>query len=105
MLLAPSAAPWVWAVLIGLGQATLLPLGLTMVALRSRTPPETARLSALVQGVGYLIAATGPLVVGALHELSGSWKPALGLLVALQFPQLAFGVAAGRARFVSPPPR
>jgi CP family cyanate transporter-like MFS transporter len=105
LLIAPGAAPWVWAALIGFGQGTMFPLALTLIALRSGAPRETARLSALVQGAGYLLAAAGPLGVGALHDLAGSWTPAIAVLLALQAPQLAAGLGAGRDRLVSAPPR
>ncbi len=105
LLVAPSAAPWVWAALIGIGQGTTFPLALTLVALRSGSTAETARLSALAQGAGYLLAASGPLVLGALRDHTGSWTLSLTLLVALQLPQLLAGLGAGRNLLVSAPPR
>ena len=54
------------------------------------------------QSVGYSLAALAPLAVGALHGATGSWTPALILLLALVVPQLVIGVAAGRARQLSP---
>jgi CP family cyanate transporter-like MFS transporter len=98
--LAPGTAPLLWAVLIGLGQGSAFPLALTLVVLRSRDAADAARLSAMSQGIGYCVAATGPLVVGALHDASGSWRLPFGLLAALLVPQLLAGLAAGRAGHV-----
>jgi CP family cyanate transporter-like MFS transporter len=100
ILVAPTAAAWVWVVLIGFGIGAGFPLALTLVVLRTRTPLDTARLSALAQSIGYLIAATGPLILGALHDLTGSWTASMAVLVAIMAPQLAVGLAAGRRGYV-----
>ena len=67
--LAPAAAPVVWSVLLGLGQGGALTIALMMIVVRSPDTAAAARLSGMAQGVGYLLAAAGPPVVGALHDL------------------------------------
>lgn len=96
LALAPGSAPVVWAVLIGIGQGAAFPLALTLVVLRSRDGDDAARLSAMSQGFGYCLAATGPLLLGALRDATGSWTVPVGLLVALMLPQLLAGALAGR---------
>jgi CP family cyanate transporter-like MFS transporter len=96
LMVAPGSVPLLWAVLIGVGQGACFPLALTMIVLRSGSVGATAGLSTLVQAFGYLIAALGPLAVGVVHDLSGSWTPAVGLLLALLLPQALVGAAAGR---------
>jgi CP family cyanate transporter-like MFS transporter len=50
----------------------------------ARTDSEAGRGSALVQGIGYTIGATGPSVFGALHEWGAGWTgPLVALLVAV----------------------
>ncbi|MDI6101352.1 MFS transporter [Actinoplanes sp. NEAU-A12] len=93
----PAAAPWLWAVLLGVVNAAF-PLALTMIALRGRNPGTVVRLSAFAQSVGYLFAIPGPILVGALHDWSGGWRVPLGFMVALMIPQIAAGFAAGRNR-------
>jgi CP family cyanate transporter-like MFS transporter len=91
LLLAPAALPWVWVALAGAGPL-LFPLVLVLVGQRTRTPEGTVALSGFSQGVGYALGALGPLIVGVLHELSGSWTaPLVFLLLTL----LVIG-AAGR---------
>ncbi len=102
ILLAPTAAPYLWVVLLGIGQNAAFPLALTMIVLRGGTATSTAGLSTLVQTVGYLIAAVAPLAIGAVHDLSGSWTPALVVLLALLVPQTILGLAAARNRTVTP---
>jgi CP family cyanate transporter-like MFS transporter len=97
--LAPAAAPWLWAIFLGVVN-TAFPLVLTMIALRGRTPATVVRLSAFAQGVGYLIAIPGPILIGALHDASGGWEVPLALMAGLMIPQLLAGMAAGRDRQV-----
>jgi CP family cyanate transporter-like MFS transporter len=97
--ISPAAAPWMWAVLLGVVNCTF-PLALTMIALRGRNPATVVRLSSFAQGVGYLIAIPGPILIGVLHEASGGWRLPLGLMVALMIPQLIAGYIAGRDRQV-----
>ena len=55
-----------------------------------------------MQTVGYLIAAVAPFAIGAVHDITGSWTPALFVLLALLVPQLIVGLAAARDRLVVP---
>jgi CP family cyanate transporter-like MFS transporter len=99
-LFAPLSTLWLWIVVLGIGQGGTFSMALSLIVLRSRDPATAARLSGMVQGVGYSVAALGPFLVGLLHERSGSWQ-ALGLLFTLiATGALIAGMAAGRQRFV-----
>ncbi|MGY1803027.1 MFS transporter [Blastococcus sp. SYSU D00922] len=100
LLLAPDAAPALWSVLYGLGTGASFPLAMTLVLVRSRDVAQTGRLSAASQSLGYLLAATGPLVVGLLHELTDDWTPGLVVLLVLVVVQLMVGLVAARPRLV-----
>jgi CP family cyanate transporter-like MFS transporter len=102
ILVAPMSAPYVWAVLLGLGQNALFPLALMLIVLRGGTVTSTAGLSTLVQTVGYLLAAFAPLALGALHDATGSWTTPVILLLVVLLPLLLSGIAAGRRGLVSP---
>ena len=93
----PAAAPWLWAILLGVVN-TAFPLVLTMIGLRGSTPATVVRLSAFAQGVGYLLAIPGPILVGLLHDHTNGWRVPLALMIALMIPQGIAGVAAGRNR-------
>lgn len=95
----PAAAPWVWAVLLGIVN-TAFPLVLTMIGLRGRTPGTVVRLSAFAQGVGYLLAIPGPILVGVLHDHTDGWRAPLALMIVLMIPQGLAGMVAGRNRQV-----
>jgi CP family cyanate transporter-like MFS transporter len=96
---APAAAPWVWALLLGVANCAF-PLVLTMIGMRSRTAPGVVRLSAFAQSTGYLISIPGPILVGVLNQTSGGWGLPIALMIALVVPQIACGVLAGRNRHV-----
>ena len=102
VILAPSTVPYLWVMLLGLGQNAMFPLALTLIVLRGGTLTSTAGLSTLVQTVGYLLAALAPLAIGAVHDISGSWTPALIVLLALLVPQTIMGLEAARNRTVTP---
>jgi CP family cyanate transporter-like MFS transporter len=104
ILLAPMSAPYVWVVLLGLGQNASFPLALMLIVLRGGSVAGTEGLSAMAQSIGYALAAFAPLAVGALHALTGTWTLALTLLLVLVIPELAIGIAAGRDRRLPAPP-
>jgi MFS transporter, CP family, cyanate transporter len=54
----------------------------------------------MAQTVGYIVAATGPVVVGVLRETSGGWTAPLVFLLAMLAPLLAAGLGAARRRQV-----
>jgi MFS transporter, CP family, cyanate transporter len=99
LLLAPTAAPWLWAVVLGVGGAAF-PWCLTMIGLRARSQDGTAVLSGFVQSVGYVIAAIGPLGTGLLFDVSGGWTMPLSVLTGLTVPMVLFGLTFARPRYI-----
>jgi CP family cyanate transporter-like MFS transporter len=100
ILLAPPSTALVWVVILGLGQGAALSLALLMIVLRAADDHTAARLSSMAQGFGYLLAATGPLLMGLLHAATGSWDVPLVSLLALCGAELLVGLAAARTRLV-----
>lgn len=96
LLVAPTGMTVLWMVLIGLGQGGAVSLAFSLILLRTRSSAETAQLSAMVQAVGFLTAAAGPLALGAVHEVTGSWTPGVVLLLLVMVLQMGSGAAAGR---------
>jgi CP family cyanate transporter-like MFS transporter len=103
ILAVPMSAPYLWAVLLGLGQNASFPLALMLIVMRGGSVAITEGLSTLAQSVGYVLAALAPLAVGALHGSTGSWTMPLILLLALVVPQTLVGLAAGRDRQLTAP--
>jgi MFS transporter, CP family, cyanate transporter len=103
ILVAPMSAPYLWTVLLGLGENASFPLALMLIVLRGGSVAATEGLSTLSQSLGYVLAAAAPLAVGAIHAATGSWNPALLLLLVLVVPQLLFGLGAGSDRQIAAP--
>ncbi|MEX2324305.1 MAG: MFS transporter [Nitriliruptoraceae bacterium] len=99
LLLSPGRLSLLWAVLLGVGLGAF-PLALLLIGLRAVTGPGTSALSSSVQGVGYLIAVAGPLGVGVLRDVTGSWDVPLAVLLALLVPKLGAGLIAGKPGYV-----
>lgn len=99
LVLEPVTGAWAWAVLVGIA-ASVFPLALTLIGLRSRTSQGTAALSGFTQSVGYLISAVGPLGMGILYEVTGGWTVPLSALTVLALAQLGAGLAVARPSYV-----
>ncbi|MGW5694392.1 CynX/NimT family MFS transporter [Streptomyces asiaticus] len=98
LLVAPAAGAWVWAALIGVGQGGSVGLALTMMVLRTGDAHTSARLSGMAQTWGYLLAAVGPLALGAVHQTTGGWALPLTLMLAVCGALALLGLGAGRDR-------
>jgi MFS transporter, CP family, cyanate transporter len=82
-------AGFVWAVFAGFGIGSTFPLTLTLPLDATRAPSEAGAVVGLMLGAGYTIAATGPLALGAVRDLTGSFATSLWVLVALAVALLA----------------
>ncbi len=103
LLLIPSG--WaLWCVFGGVAQGGGITMIFALIVGNARDVAENRGMSALVQGGGYTVAATGPFVVGAVHEATGDWTAPLAVVLA---SILLLGVAGllsagGRARLPEP---
>jgi MFS transporter, CP family, cyanate transporter len=101
LLIAPGTGTLLWVAAFGLAQGGGFALALTLIVLRSPTPLVAARLGGVAQCLGYLLAALGPLVVGALHDLTDGWTWPVVLLLAALVPMTWFGWGAARDAVLS----
>ncbi|MFB5663887.1 CynX/NimT family MFS transporter [Alteribacillus sp. HJP-4] len=89
-----------FVVLLGFGQGSAISLSLTLLSLRAANPLDASRLSGMAQSFGYLFAAAGPLLMGLLFDIYGTWTPALFIFIAVSAGMLFVGLGAGRAEYV-----
>ncbi|WP_231645412.1 CynX/NimT family MFS transporter [Mycolicibacterium mengxianglii] len=99
LTVAPGAQPLLWSALIGIGMGVFA-LALAVIALRARNAEDTAQLSGMAQGFGYLIAGIGPFLFGLLHDVTHGWTVPWTMFVAVYLVQIVLGALAGRARYV-----
>ncbi|RKT78190.1 CP family cyanate transporter-like MFS transporter [Terracoccus luteus] len=70
--LAPEAAPWVWAAVVGLGQGAAFSLGLVMLVRYAVTPEASGRLTGMAFLISYGLASVGPILMGSVRDVTGS---------------------------------
>ena len=96
LLLAIDVAA-LWIVVIGVGQGGALGLGLILPVLRGGGAASVAALTAMSLCVGYIVAAAGPWLLGAVHDAFGGWTVALVVFAVICLLELAPGLPASRA--------
>ena len=92
-----------WCLLLGLAQGAYLGLALLFFILRTPDASSAAELSGMAQSIGYLLAATGPLLFGWLHDLTNNWTWPLLVLAAVTLLLLGIGLGAGRNTVIALP--
>ncbi|RYF46264.1 MAG: MFS transporter [Comamonadaceae bacterium] len=98
-ILSPS---WIllWVCIAGFGAGASIVLALSLFGLRTAHHGQAAALSGMAQGVGYLLAALGPIAIGWLHDSTKGWTSSLVALLVLLGFQLVAGLLAGRDRTI-----
>ncbi len=89
-----------WCILIGLASGLAFSLSMLFFVLRTRSTVQSAELSGMAQSFGYLIAACGPPIFGALFDLSKDWMYSLLFLFIMSVTLLISGIIAGRDTWV-----
>ena len=81
LLLAPELW-WLWSISGGIAQGGGITVIFIAIIRLARDQASAGRMSAIVQGLGYCFAAVAPPLLGYIHDVSGSWTPALLVLLA-----------------------
>ncbi len=89
-----------WASVIGLTLGGSFGLALLFIVLRSTNSETATELSGMAQSIGYLLAAIGPTLFGAMHDFTGAWFIPLLFLLIIVGAKLIFGLGAARPREV-----
>ncbi len=93
---APLGSAVAWVLLLGLGQGAALGLAIFFTMARAPDPATAASLSSFTQSVGYLVATTGPLLVGFLHSATAGWTIPVAVLLVITGLQCTAGWPAAR---------
>jgi CP family cyanate transporter-like MFS transporter len=91
------AVVWVAFLAVGLGAFAMV---LALFGMRARTPQTTAALSTAVQGWGYILGSIGPLLVGVVLGLTGSFVGLFVVALVAAAGMLASGWLVTRERYV-----
>lgn len=100
LLLGGTRMAFFWMGILGIGQGAQFGLALLLIVLRSADGHVAARLSSMAQSGGYLIAASGPLVMGLLHSATKGWSAPIAFLILATVVGLIVGYQAARDRLI-----
>ncbi|MFW0783977.1 MFS transporter [Gordonia sp. CPCC 206044] len=85
-----------WVALVMFGPGASISLALLFMVLRSPSTTVTGQVSGMAQSIGYMMAAVGPIAIGALHDATDSWALAMTVLGLVLIPQALSTAVAGR---------
>ncbi|MGX7347147.1 CynX/NimT family MFS transporter [Acetobacter pasteurianus] len=89
-----------WLISAGLGAGIAMVTSLSLFGLRTHDHHQAAALSGMAQFVGYAGAATGPLLMGFLHDATGKWTASFWLLIVISGLVSVFAALSGRCRLI-----
>tara|TARA_R110000744_G_scaffold107597_3_gene204120 strand:+ start:223 stop:1413 length:1191 start_codon:yes stop_codon:yes gene_type:complete len=89
-----------WVSILGIALGGTFGLALLFLVLRSHDTESATELSGMAQSIGYLVAATGPMLFGGIFDLTGNWDYAIMVLFVIAFIKLYMGLGAGKAEKV-----
>lgn len=92
--------------LLGLGIGAYFPLALTLPVDVASDAGDAASISAFMLLIGYLLAATSPVVLGLVRDATGSFDAVVWILVAISLVMipLALSLHPARLRSAGSPP-
>ncbi|MDT0184155.1 MFS transporter [Microbacterium sp. ARD31] len=99
-LLAAPELLWVWLSFGAIGHAGGFVVIFAALVEVSRSDREAAGMSALVQGSGYVVAASGGPMMGAVFQLTGGWDVPLTVVLVMSavYCSLLLGAVAAARR-------
>lgn len=87
-------------ILIGIFLSGTFALALTLFGLRTRSAKDAAELSGMAQSVGYVLAAIGPIFIGFLNDVTGTWHIPIMTIMTIALIIAFFGILASRDKYL-----
>ena len=87
-------------VLMSIGMGGSISLSIAFISMRSPNSRRAAELSGMSQSAGYLLAALGPIITGAIFDLRGSWVIPEIIFISLIVVLFICGLYAGSDKTV-----
>jgi len=84
----------------GLGSGVTFSLSMMFFTLRTTDAQQAAEVSGMAQSIGYLLAAIGPVLFGALYDLTGTWVGPMSLLIISALVLFVVGIQSGRKHVI-----
>lgn len=93
-------AMYVAIVCIGIPMGGVFGLALLFISQKSGSVAVATKLSAMAQGFGYLIAASGPFIIGFLYDHSGSYTYGIILVLCVALALNLAGILAHKTKAI-----
>lgn len=74
-----------------------------LFGLRTKTSGDSSSVSGIAQSVGYLVAAVGPVAVGAMHDTASDWGLGILFLICVAASPVVLGYLIGRDVVIGAP--
>lgn len=81
LLAAGDPVVWIGGILVGIANGVLFVLVMMLPVDLARDRSEVGRIASAMLFCGYTLAAIGPVALGAMRDLTGSFRPVLWVLV------------------------
>lgn len=91
----------VWMIALGLAGGASFGLCMMFFSVRARNAYEAAELSGFGQSIGYLLAATGPVLYGFVHDQAGSFHKANIVYIIVALLVFIFSYLSAKDRYVT----
>ena len=101
LLIPGFASEFIWISIIGFVLGGSFGLALLFLVLRSSDTETATELSGMAQSIGYIVAATGPILIGSLFDYTGSWSYPIIALLVIAIVKLFMGLEAAKEGTVS----
>ena len=98
VMLSVSIEPLVATFFIGIGTGGLFSLNILLPLDATDNPQEAAAWSAMTQSVGYVIGATGPLILGWIYDATDGFAIAIVGLIVINLAMMVTQIAATRTK-------
>jgi CP family cyanate transporter-like MFS transporter len=85
LAIVPGTLPWLWVIAFGLGTGSIFSLMLTLPLDLGGSQAEVDELTGWMLGLGYILAAAAPALVGVGRDVTGSFGIPLIVMAVLGF--------------------
>ncbi len=91
--------------LCGIGAGSSISLAMCFFGLRTISAEQASQLSGMAQSIGYVLAAAGPFLMGALFDYTASWTIPILIFICAVLLLTACGLGAGKDQLLSCEPK
>lgn len=88
-------------IFIGIAGGSAFSLSMMFFSLRTTSGQQASEMSGMAQSFGYLLAATGPVLFGALHDMTHGWQVPLIMLIGISVVILIVGIESGKEKQIT----